>query len=201
MKFIAKVFSFIFHPLLLPTYATVLIVAANPYWFGGLKSGSYSILAIITPLTFGFPVITILLMKALNFVDDLHLRNQKQRFIPFVAVMTYYFWTYMVLRSQQLPEVLLWMMLGSAIATAFAFIANIVMKISLHTLGMGCLICVAASCTLFSFSNLVPVLLLCIAIAGIVGTSRLYLGEHKPQEIYSGYLVGFLGMMIAGWIH
>ena len=201
MKFLAKILSFVFHPLLLPTFGTVLIVLSNPYWFYGFKTGPFSILAIIIPLTFGFPVITVLLMKALNFVDDLYLRDQRQRFIPFVAIMIYYFWTFMVLRSQQLPTPMLWMMLGSCIAVVFGFITNIVMKISLHALGMGCLLCVAINSVLISYSNMIPLLLICILAAGLVGSARLYLKEHEPQEVYSGYLLGIMGMMMASWFY
>ena len=201
MKIFARILSFIFHPLLLPTFGTILIIIANPYWFMGFKNGSFSILAIIIPLTFGFPVITVLLMKALQFVDDLYLRDQKQRFIPFIAMMIYYIWTFMVLRSQQMPTPILWMMLGSCIAIILAFIVNIGMKISLHTLGMGCLVCVAANAVFISFSNITPIFLICILIAGLVGSARLYLQEHQPQEIYSGYLLGFVSMMIAGWFY
>jgi hypothetical protein len=201
MKTIAKGLSILFHPLLLPTYATLLIVLANPYWFGSFKNGIFMIAGIVMLQTFLFPVITVLLMKALNFIDDLHIRDQKQRFIPFIAIMVYYIWTFMVLRSQQFPSVILWMMLGSCIAITFAFIANILLKISLHTLGMGCLVSVAIKCILISFSNMMPILFAIIILAGVIGSVRLFLKEHEPQEIYLGYMVGFLGMMIAGWFY
>ena len=48
---------------------------------------------------------------------------------------------------------------------------------------------------------MISILLLCILLVGLVGTARLYLKEHKPQEIYSGYILGILGMMIAGWFY
>ena len=201
MKTIAKGLSIIFHPLLLPTYATLLIVSANPYWFGSFKQGTFAVAALVMLQTFIFPVITVLLMKALNFIDDLHIRDQKQRFIPFIAIMVYYIWTFMVLRSQQFPTVILWMMLGSCIAITFAFISNILLKISLHTLGMGCLVSVAIKCILISFSNMMPILIIIIVLAGVIGSVRLFLKEHEPQEIYLGYMVGFLGMMIAGWFY
>jgi hypothetical protein len=140
-------------------------------------------------------------MKALNFIDDLYLRDQKQRFIPFMAIMVYYIWTFMVLKSQQLPPLLLWMMLGSCIAVVLAFLANITLKISLHTLGMGCLIPIAIKCVMISFTDLTPLLFIIILVAGIVGSIRLYLQEHEPPEIAIGYLAGFIGMMIAGWFY
>jgi hypothetical protein len=201
MKFIAKFLSFLFHPLLLPTYATIIIVMANPYWFGSYKQGQFALLSIVTLLTFFFPVITVLLMKALDFVDDIYLRDQKQRFMPFIAIMVYYIWAFMVLRSQQLPTLILWMMLGSCMAVVFAFIANIVMKISLHALGMGCLVAVIIKCVMISYSNMIPLMLFIIFMAGIIGSVRLYLKEHEPQEIFMGYLVGFIGMMVSGWFY
>jgi membrane-associated phospholipid phosphatase len=201
MKILAKILSFVFHPLLLPTYGVAIIMFANPYWFTGFKNGLISVLLIIFLQTFIFPLITVLLMKALHFIDDIYLRNQKQRFVPFIATMTFYFWCFLVIKSQQFPNSVLWLMLGSCITAALAFIANISIKISLHTMGMASLICVAAHAALVSFSDFTPVLILIILLAGIIGSARLYLKAHEPQEVISGYLIGFLGMMIASWFY
>ena len=41
------------------------------------------------------------------------------------------------------------------------------------------------------------VIMIAVMLAGIVGTSRLYLKAHKPDEVYGGYTVGILSQMIA----
>jgi membrane-associated phospholipid phosphatase len=199
LKYIAHFFSFLFHPLLLPTYATILLISTNPYQYAGLAKGPFSILAIITPLTLFFPVVTIALMKALKFIDSFYLPSARQRFIPYIAIMIYYIWTFLVIYKNHFPTPICWMMLGSTIAIALAFILNSYIKISIHTVGMGCLLIIALYSTFHSYFYFVPILIICAIVAGLVGSSRLFLKAHYPNEVYLGYMVGFLGMQMASW--
>lgn len=196
---LAQFFSYIFHPLLAPSFATTLIVLANPYMFAGLAKGPFSVLAIIMPLTVMFPVIALLLMKALKLVDDLYLQDAKQRILPFIAIMIFYFWAYIVVMKQNMPALLVWTMLGSCIAIVIAFILNSFFKISLHTIGMGGLVIVALKLATMAYFNFTPLVILVLIVAGIIGSCRLYLKAHTNQEVYLGYWVGMVGMIIANW--
>jgi membrane-associated phospholipid phosphatase len=40
--------------------------------------------------------------------------------------------------------------------------------------------------------NLEFYLIIAILVAGLVGTSRLILKAHKPFEIYSGFIIGWI---------
>jgi hypothetical protein len=199
MKLFFKLIAYTLHPLLLPSYATLILVYANPYAFANVAGGGFSALKIIFPLTFFFPVFALFLMKALNFVDDYYLADQKQRFMPYIAIMVFYIWAFLVVRKFQMPDPMNWMMLGSCIAIALAFTANAFLKISIHTVGAGCLAAVAVAANNTAFVPVQWLMVLVLVIAGLVGSCRLYLKAHEESEVYAGYFVGFIGMMMADW--
>ncbi|MEM6378992.1 MAG: hypothetical protein AAF705_12320, partial [Bacteroidota bacterium] len=45
--------------------------------------------------------------------------------------------------------------------------------------------------------SLINLLLGLILIAGLLGTCRFYLQKYEPNEVYGGYMVGFLAPFIA----
>ncbi len=157
------------------------------------------ILVAVAINTFVFPVIVVLLMKQLKFVESLELKSQKERFLPYIAAMVFYFWGFLAIHKLPLPSFINWVMLGAAISITLAFISNIFSKTSIHTVGMGCLLAVVLSNALQSLFNTLPLVFIAIFIAGLVGAARMYLQSHEPREVYAGYMIGLLGMMMAGW--
>jgi len=199
LKYFFKSIAYIFHPLLLPTYASLLLFWANPYAFAHIKGGGLGIVPLIFILTFFFPVFALFLMKKLNFVDDYYLASQKQRFMPYIAILIFYIWAYLVIRKQYLPPVMNWMMLGSCLAISFAFIVNTFLKISIHSLGAACLAAVAIAAHGFALHPFNTILIIVLLACGLVGSCRIYLKAHQTEEVYAGYMVGFVGMMVANW--
>ena len=66
-------------------------------------------------------------------------------------------------------------------------------KISLHMIGVGGFLGLLFVLSFAQNPLAIQVLPYVILLAGIVGTSRLYLQAHSPIQIYAGFLVG-LGM-------
>ncbi len=199
LKYFFQSIAYIFHPLLLPTYAAIVLLLANPYAFAHIKGGGLGIIPLVFILTFFFPVFTLFLMKKLNFVDDYYLTSQKQRFMPYIAILIFYIWAYLVVRKQYLPPIMNWMMLGSCLAISFAFIVNTFLKISIHALGAACLAAVAIAAYSFALQPFNAILIIVLLACGLVGSCRLYLKAHVTEEVYAGYMVGFVGMMVANW--
>jgi membrane-associated phospholipid phosphatase len=75
-------------------------------------------------------------------------------------------------------------------------IVNLKWKISAHMIGLGGVTgAITAISQKFSI-DLLFVLLLLIFISGIVGWARLYLYAHKPSQVYTGFVVGFLCLFL-----
>jgi len=103
IRCLAEMFSYIFHPVFVPVYLVVFMVFVHPYLFAGFSSFDKlrTVIMAFVMYTF-FPVVTVLLLKALKFVQTFRLHSQKDRIIPLVACGVWYFWIWYVWRN--LPD-------------------------------------------------------------------------------------------------
>jgi len=202
-RFIANFISYIFHPLLFPSYGTATIIFSNPHLFGNFDFKQQSLWVILVfVLTFVFPAVWLLMMRKLQMIDSLKLETTKERIIPYIATATFYLWTYRLFHPSTsntvlANELISTMMLGASIAIFIGFIINIFQKVSLHAIGAGCFLGLTMVLVRFSDFNLTLLLIAAILIGGMVGSARLILKAHEPKDIFSGYLVGFSGQFIA----
>src|SRR5678815_3539419 len=93
VRVIAKVISYIFHPIFIPVYSCWFVVSTQSYLFAAFSSREKAVFI----LRFGvmyvmFPVVSVLLMKAVGFVSSFELKTQRDRIIPYVVCMIYYWW-------------------------------------------------------------------------------------------------------------
>ncbi len=198
VKRLAQFISFVFHPLLLPTYSFAFIIYTNPFLFGNysLKQLGGIIIAVFIN-TFIFPVIAILLMYKLGFIKSLYMQEGRERLIPFFGIIVFYIWTFMSFRKSVYPEILNIPLLGACFAILISFLITLFKKISLHTVGMGSLVGLMIVLCLISNYNFIEYLSIVILLAGIAGSARLSLDAHDPVEIYSGYFVGIICQFFA----
>lgn len=203
IKLLANFFSYLFHPIFIPLYVTWMLAFIHPNYFVGFSTmGKYKILLLVAINAFAFPLITVLLLKGLGFINSIFLRTQKDRIIPYIASMTFFFWTQYVLREQNfVPRILVSFMFGVFISSSAALIANIYHKISMHAIGMGGMLglflVVMQQNTMLMTGPLTFVLL----TTGIVCTARMIVSDHQPKEIYAGLVVGLICQFIGAVIN
>jgi len=217
MKAVARVFSFVFHPLFVLTYMTLILLWTNPFSFGWrhvAEADTLLIIMIMTTIT--LPGLAVLMMKALGWVDTFELKTQTERIGPFLVAGVMYLSLYLhVTHAETFPVSLRIAVLGTLISLWGCFFINMFMKVSLHATGMGGLVAIAlltkwvfgydeAQIGLPGGANLVvPVntlLYIIILIAGIVCTSRLIVKAHERRDIYAGFILGFTSIMISWFI-
>ena len=214
LRGLAKAVSLIFHPLLILTYMTILLLIVNPYWFGVVRPGEkIPLLLAIFFSSFVIPVVAVFLMRFLGLVESMELRDKRERIGPYIVTAIFYLWLYVNFRNDpSMPPVFTTFVLGTIIGVFLAFFINIFSKISAHAVGMG-----GAIGMLFLLialgpfdpvlihlgslgvirTSLATILLLCMLIAGLVGTSRLLLNAHESIDLYGGYLVGLASQFVA----
>lgn len=210
-KWWALVLSGLFHPLLIPTYMYVLLMVVNPFLFGSNDFGDQrAILTLVMMVLYTavIPMVSVLLMVALNMVSSVMMAEKSERIGPLLLVMVLYFWVYYNLsQSNDVPTIFSTFLLGVVIALAVAFVINVMDKISLHTVGMGGLVgMLMITMGLFGANGIALggitvgfglLLLGGVLLAGMVGSARLALGAHDNVQIYSGYVVGFIAQLVA----
>lgn len=188
----AKVISYVFHPLFIPTYIFFFLMKQVPYEFAGISPWQLNMrLFGLFWLTAFFPAFAVFLLWRLKFSESIFLRTQKERIIPFVITMFFYWWMYYLSRNfTDQPVVLKFFFMGIFIATSIGLVFNNFIKISLHAMAAGGAV---MAMILFSYYYELPFgffISIAILLAGLICTSRLLVSDHTHQEIYYGLLVG-----------
>jgi hypothetical protein len=203
--------------MLVPTYALLLLLLANPFEFGvhsPADKKALLLLLYVFTTTALIPGIGIAVMKPLGFVRNLESPDKQERIGPYIITGVFYLWLYQNLKSSgQAPPLYQACVLGATIALFGAFFINIFTKISAHATGMGGLV---GMLLLLSFEwpgsalgvpffgglleiSLTAALAIGVLVAGCVGTARLVLKAHVLRDVWQGYLVGF-GAAWLGWL-
>lgn len=215
-KSLARLLSALFHPLLVLTYALLLLLFINPYAFsarGPSDKRAMILLLSVFITSCVLPAFGVAIMKPLGFIKSWQMEDKIDRTGPYILSGVFYLWLYKNLAStDQAPALFIAFVLGATIGLFFAFFVNIFTKISAHAVGMGSLFAMmflthkvwgAAIVNLPFFGgtlqlSLNAMLALVAVVAGLVGTARLALGAHTLEDLYRGYAAGVVAVLLAG---
>ncbi len=197
----ARIISVLFHPIFVPVYVVFFLINTHHGLFASFTDWGKTKVLIMAFLMYGFfPVITVLLLKALGFIDSVFLRTRKDRIIPFVACIIWYFWIWHVWRNIPEPgyprEMVLFAM-GVFLTSSAGFMANIYMKVSMHGLAMGTLLAFVLYMAATQGMQYGLYVSVAIFLTGLVCTARLIISDHTQKEIYVGLLIGAASIPVA----
>ena len=214
MKTVAHVFSVVFHPLFILTYMVLVLLWTKPFSFGWRHVAEADTLLIVIVMTSIFlPAVAILLMKMLGWIDSWKLETRHERIGPYIASGIMYLTLYLhVTKAETFPTSLRVATLGALIALWTCFFLNNFYKVSMHAAGAGGLVAlVVLTKATFGYDqaqigipggvNLVLpidyIMYGAIVIAGMVCTSRLILRAHSLKEVYTGFLIGLISILLS----
>ena len=193
----AKVISYVFHPLFIPVYMGWFFVYVLRL-FPGRDAWQQTVLILQFFVSYTLlPLATVLIAKALGFIQTVFLKTQKDRIIPYMATMIYYFWMWYVSKNLSFPQETVMFSLAIFIATCFGVFFNTYLKVSMHGLSVGVVITLLIILSLNSSANFGPYLSVALFTAGLVCTARLINNDHQPVEVYTGLFLGSVSQLIA----
>lgn len=217
MRAVAQLFSFVFHPLFILTYMVLVLLWTNPFSFGWRHvAEADTLLLIIVMTTITLPAVAILMMKLLGWINDFKLETRHERIGPYIASGIMYLTLYLhISNAETFPVSLRIVSLGALFALWTCFFINNFVKISMHAAGVGGLVALVALTKIsFGYDNaqigipggvnlVMPldyILYAVILIAGFVCTSRMILKAHNLAEVYMGFLIGIVSIILAYFI-
>ncbi len=200
LKGLAVFFSYLFHPLFVIGWVVLYLLYRNNIVFVGMADDMRIVVFLrVLSTSIFLPLVTVLLLKGLGFIQSIQLHTQKDRIIPYVACITFFFWTYYVSKQLNDPLELRAFLLSAFIAASASLLINNYMKVSMHAIGVGGMLCFFI---LLLFSNKVDEvlpLLAAILITGITCSSRLVASNHTTAEVSVGLVAGAVIQFVA-WI-
>lgn len=190
---ISKGISFVFSPLIIPTYAIALMFGVTELAFVPFLTRLITV-GVVFFLTCLAPMVVIGVMRKMNKVSDVSLTQRKDRLRPFCWTLVFYIMTIVYLYAVGGPHWLVGFMIGATVGLACVSLVSCWWKISAHATAVGGLLAAVVSLSMHAVFPLGALVMLTIVmmIAGLVGVARLLLQSHTPMQIYAGYAVGFV---------
>lgn len=190
--FFAKIISVIFHPVIMPFYALIIILFA-PTLLAYLPPEVKKIVVFVFfTNNVALSISAIPFLRFRNTINSWAMEEKSERVIPLLIASVLYFVTSYILFRFQVPVFLKAFAFSYSILVLICAVISTRWKISIHAAGSGALV---ATLVLLSFkmdTYLGGFIVTAILISGLVLSARLRLNSHKPAEIYAGFITGLL---------
>jgi len=215
LRQLSLISAYLFHPLFSFVYTFFLLLCLKPHWFG-VNHFSHSGLLIVLILIYTciIPLIAVALLKFVGLIKSFEMTDKYDRIIPLIICLIFYLWMYINLKNDDnIPKIFIAFILGSIISIILAFVINNWIKLSLHSLAFGSMLCFWLTIRIyfcqdgvyyFRFSNmkisefhLNYFIGLLVLLSGWVASSRILLGVHNLKEVYLGFIIGFISILLA----
>ena len=187
--------SWILVPLLMPVYGVLLAFNLSVLDYMAFSTKLVFTL-IVAGINVAIPALLVVLLKKIGLVEDLGLNGRKERFIPYIITIVAMAGTGAFLWSKHAPMWLVMFFAGGAAAGLINMIVNFRWKISAHSAAIAGI--VALLIRIMHNGPAAPSILtwiiIWIALSGLLGSGRVWLGRHTPAHVISGYAVGFLSV-------
>lgn len=196
-KAMARFFSVVLHPLLMPTLGMLVLFRLNPYiGFSVSNPARAYVFGIVFINTCLAPAVAIMLLKRRGLIEDALLGERSERLLPLLVSSLLFFLTYYLLKQLTLPSLIYYYVMGATLMVLLTLIITFRYKISIHMVSMGGFTGFLIASSLLLRSDVAWLILLSLLLSGVLGSSRLKLQAHTPGQVYSGFLLGVSVMLI-----
>jgi hypothetical protein len=195
LKKILPLFSYIFHPVFIPVYATLFYLFSNNSFF--INQEKYFVLLQVLIITVLVPLLFFLLLRATGKISSMMAPLLSERKIP--LVIQSFLLILLVRKSitiERYPE-LHFFLLGALLSTLIAMMLLFVRtKASLHMMGISALTVFVFGLSLhFQTQNIFAITFLTL-MNGFVASSRLVMKAHTFKELIIGLFLGTIPQIL-----
>ncbi|ETN94431.1 hypothetical protein SAMN04487906_3049 [Zhouia amylolytica] len=195
MQKIAKVLSFIFHPLFTPIAGTIIFFIITP---------KYTPPEIIRPIFLSIliisvfiPIVLLLLFKNLGWISSIYLDKVEERKIPIYAYIALNYIIILKVIPFNLYEELYYFLVGIVGAlVACVILVYFKFKASLHLMAISSLTTFIIGLAFHYEINITFAIATLIFLMGLIASARMYLRTHNMQEMIVGFIIGFIPQLI-----
>ena len=194
MRKLAQFISVISHPIFLPTWMFLIFMATGICEIALIREDIC--LAIVFATTFVMPALSLLLLKKIKVIKSITMERREDRFIPLFVMVIFLYITSRFFDGIITLGLYNFYLICNMLLCVIVFWINLWWKISMHGIGWGAFTATLMIMTTISSNIYLPYFILSILVSGIVGSSRLYLKSHNTSQIYTGFVVGFILVII-----
>lgn len=195
MKKILPSFSYIFHPLFIPTIATLFYLLFNDAAFANQEK--LFIFFQVLVVTVLLPSLLFLLLRTAGNIDSMMLAEVSERKIPLII---HCFLIILLVRKsitiERYPELHFFLLAGllSTLLALILLFANI--KASLHMIAISSLTVFIIGLSLHLQIQILFTITTLILLNGIIASSRLEMKAHTYKELVIGFCLGAVPQLL-----
>ena len=193
---LAKTLTILFHPLFMPLLGVVFIFYSGSYVSFLPGDVKRIIILVVAANTMGLPLLMMPLFVQFGVIKNFAMESSRERVLPLAFTLIPYVLSVYFLIKLPIPFVIASFMLGASVIVASCLIISYWWKISMHLIGIGGIVGLIVAFSIRLYTNVLPYLLVAIIIAGLLASARLYAKAHKPAQVYSAFILGFLIMLL-----
>jgi hypothetical protein len=195
LKKLLPLFSYIFHPVFIPVYATLYYLFLNNSTFGNQEI--YFILSQIAIITLLIPILFFFILRYSGKIGSIMAPVLSERKLPLVIQC---FLIILLVRNSITVErypALHFFLLGALFSTLIALLLIFLKKkASLHMIGISALTFFAFGLTLHYQTQNVALIAFLILMNGFVASSRLVMKAHTSSELIIGVILGSIPQIL-----
>ena len=191
-----KFISVILHPIVIPTIGVILFLLITPVEIK--KERQYLLISIVFFCTYVVPIISLIILKSLGFINSFQVESIKERKIPlFIMLILFYILGKFLINIPDFTELGM-LFFGTNISLALIYLLFLIqIKSSLHIMSLSSALGFFLLYGNLHSKSVLPIAIVIILLTGVLASSRLQLKAHNHKEIYFGFFIGLIGQFIA----
>lgn len=178
----------------MPTYVFGLLLFITPEFYRPLnEQQTLNIIYRLSVVTVLLPALSIGILKFTGYIGSIHLSERNERFVPYLFTCLYYgVMTYIFYQGMSFHPFYVLMSSITILILVLTFV-NLFIKVSAHACSIMGIIGFLSALKLNDpeFTMLFPLAGI-IFLSGVIMMARLQLNAHKPSEVYSGAVIGYI---------
>lgn len=195
MKRFLTFFSYAFHPLFTPSYASALYFALTRHFF--YIAEIYLVFVQVFIVTVLLPVSIFFFLRSLGLMKSSVAIENKERRLP----LAFYALLLFVLIKHSFSVTVITELYYFFVGILISALAGLLLilfrqKGSLHVMGVSAFTTYCFSLAAYYEVNLLPVIAFMVFATGAVASSRIYSGQHSLSEVTLGALLGILPQVV-----
>lgn len=189
-KYSAKIVSFFFHPLLMPTFGLLLIFHSGTYLETINSEAKNFLYLIIGFSTCILPVLSLPVFIYRKLIKNIEMDLRYQRITPTIIALIFYFLGFYLLKNLPMPAILIAYISSIVAVASIALLITIWWKISFHTLAIGGITGALIALSLRLDADVQYFIMISVITAGVIATARLRLNAHNSLQVVTGFIIG-----------
>jgi hypothetical protein len=190
MKQLTQTISILFHPIFMPLIGIFILINAGLMETSFPQEYQKSLYLIFALFSILLPVSFLPLLYYWRIIKSFEITDRRERFIPLIFTSASLVFLNIMLNRIFQVKIINAYTFSIAAASILILFMNFILKISLHTTGLGGITGLVLLLAFNYHVNMFVILLITVLVSGVVSSVRLYIKAHSQLEIYSGYFLG-----------